>query len=421
MMNIAELADRDDFSRRTFMRCAAHTALGVGMATSLFAPRKLKGSPGKAKSLIYIFASGGMTHLDTFDPKSSRDVMGSTKAIPTNVDGMQFGEGLPELAKVADKIAVINSMMTTNGAHDQGRYIMLTGYNKRATIVHPHVGPFAEYLLGKRGEILPDSVTIGQSTSNAGYLDPSLSPLPIADPSGGVPNTNIITSEDRFLKRMQIAKKLGSQFLEKYKYAGPKSYVEYYDQATELLQSDELEAFDLNREPNRAAYGMNRMGQGCLLARRLVERGVRVVEVNSGGWDMHEGLDTRLSSNLPPFDQAVSTLIRELDERGLLDSTLVAVGTEFGRTPNINMNGGRDHFPAAYSTMLAGGGVAGGQVYGKTNKQGKKVERDMVTPPDFVATLGYALGVDLEEVIYSPTRRPFTFGDKGKPVADLFG
>ncbi|MEM0968529.1 MAG: DUF1501 domain-containing protein, partial [Verrucomicrobiota bacterium] len=400
------------------MKVTARSSLGVGLTTAFGATmphRAMAASGGKAKSIIYIYLSGGMSHLDTFDPKTSRDLMGNTESISTNVDGIQFGEHLSKLAKQADKVAVINGMSSRNGAHAEGSYQMLTAYNKIATITHPRIGPFAEQLLGKRGGILPDSVSVGVSTTNAGFLDPALSPLPIADPSGGVPNSTLLTTEDRFQKRMKIAQKLGTQFVEKYKYTGPKAYVEYYDQATKLLQSNELEAFDLSGESNRNDYGMGRLGQGCLLARRLVERGVRVVEVRGGGWDMHESIDTRLGDKLPEFDTAISALLSDLASRGLLDSTLVAVGTEFGRTPSINVNGGRDHFPAAYSTMLAGGGIVGGQTYGKTDKQGRKVTSEEVSPPDFISTIGYAMGIDLEETIYSPSRRPFTFGAGGNP------
>jgi len=419
MDHIAELAGKDPLSRRYFMEMSAKLSLGLSLSVP-FLPRNFQAQEGaKAKSLIYIYLSGGMTHLDTFDPKRG-DIMGPTEKIDTNVDDMKFGMHLKELAKQADKLAVINSMTSTNGAHEQGEYIMRTGYEKRATIVHPTVGPWVERLLGKQGKILPDSVLVGKSTSNAGFLDPSLSPLPIADPGGGVPNTEPIVEGERFDRRMEMARKLGDKFVEQFKYTGPKSYVEYYKQANRLLKSDELSAFDISNEPNRSDYGEHRLGQGCLLARKLVENNVRVVEVVSGGWDMHIDVSNGLSSKLPQLDQAVSTLLKDLESRGLLDSTLVAIGTEFGRTPEINVNGGRDHFPAAYSCVLAGGGSKGGTVHGKTDGQGKEVDSDPVKPEDFLATIGYGLGLDLEETIYSPSQRPFTFADKGQPATKLF-
>ena len=420
---LLESAGRSALGRRAFMEQTAKSTLGVSIGLPfLTSPRQAAAQDGggKAKSVIYVYLSGGMSHLDTFDPKSSSDVMGSTTRIDTNADPIKLGNHLEKLSGMADKIAVINSMTSTNGAHEQGRYIMRTGYNKRSTIVHPTIGPLAEELLGKRGEILPDSVLIGQNTSNAGYLDPSRSPLPIANPGAPVPNTSLTTDNERFSRRMEIAQSLGQKFTERFNYSGPKSYVEYYDQANTLLKSDELNVFDLSGESKREEYGMGRLGQGCLLARRLVEKGVRVIEVVSGGWDMHLNVETGLQTRVPEMDQALAALINDLDERGLLDSTLIAVGTEFGRTPNINMNAGRDHFPAAYSTMLAGGGISGGQAYGSTDKQGKKVTRDHMRPEDFLATIGYAMGVPLDQTVYSPTRRPFTFGNDGEPATKLF-
>jgi len=419
-MHIAELAGKDPLSRRYFMEMSAKLSFGLSLSVP-FLPRNFKAQEaGKAKSLIYIYLSGGMTHLDTFDPKKNKDVMGPTEILDTNVDNMKFGMHLKELAKLGDKIAVINSMMSTNGAHEQGEYIMRTGYEKRATIVHPTVGPWAETLLGKRGEILPDSVLVGQSTSNAGFMDPSLSPLPIADPSGGVPNTDLIVEGERFDRRMQMAQKLGQQFSDKFKYSGPKSYVEYYNQANRLLKSDALSAFDISGESNSADYGESRLGQGCLLARKLVENGVRVVEVVAGGWDMHQDIAGGTGDRLPELDMALSTLIKDLESRGLLESTLIALGTEFGRTPDINMNSGRDHYPAAYSCILAGGGIKGGTVYGETDGMGKKVKANPVKPEDFLATIGHGLGLNLDETVYSPTQRPFTFADKGVPVTALY-
>ncbi|MDF1810901.1 MAG: DUF1501 domain-containing protein [Verrucomicrobiales bacterium] len=421
MMNLAELAGKDSLSRRYFMEKTAKLSLGVSLSVP-FLPRNFQAQEGaKGKNLIYIYLKGGMSHLDTFDAKRDGSaVMGSTTTLNTKVDDLKFGGNLPKLAQMADKLAVIRGMNSTNGAHEEGEYIMRRGYNKRATIVHPTMGPFAEKMLGKRNEVLPDSVIIGESTSNAGWLDPSMSPLPIADPAGGVPNTTITTNQERFDRRMKMAKGLGQKFIEKYKYTGPESYVEYYDQATKLLKSDELKAFDISGEDS-SLYGTERLGQGCLLARKLIENGVRVVEVVSGGWDMHIGLRESLNSRVPVVDMAVSGLIKDLEQRGLLDSTIIAIGTEFGRTPDFNINDGRDHFPAAYSCVLAGGGIKGGTAYSETDGTGKKVKGPLVKPEDFLSTIGYGLGIDTSEVVYSATQRPFTFGGKGKPITELFG
>ena len=414
---------RDDFSRRSFMEGTARAALGLGLGVPFLSRQALaqqSSGGGKAKSLIYIFQRGGMTHLDSFDPKDDKEVMGPSNKIDTKADPIKLGNTFTNLAKVTDKMAVINSMTSTDGAHKKGTYVMRRGYKQRGTIVHPTVGSFAEKLFGRRGEVLPDSFIIGEATSNSGYLDSALTPLPIADPTKGMSNIKLPTDETRFQRRMKIASELGAQFLETANYKGPKSYVEFYDQAAGLLRSDELKVFDLSEEKRREDYGMGKIGQGCLLARRLVERGVRVIEISTYGWDMHADLEPRIEALGGELDQAVAALITDLEERGLLESTLVAVGTEFGRTPNVNNSSGRDHYPAAFSCMLAGGGIKGGTVYGATDARGRKVVSNQVQPKDWIATIGHGLGVPLDKEIYAPNGRPFTFANRGKPVTEIF-
>ena len=194
-----------------------------------------------------------------------------------------------------------------------------------------------------------------------------------------------------------------------------------YDDAVRLMKSKDLKAFDLNEESEsiRESYGSDNFGQGVLLARRLVERQVRFVEVQLGGWDTHQNNFSRVPARGSILDQALSALLDDLSKRGLLEETLVVLATEFGRTPNINVNDGRDHYPKAFSCMLAGGGIRGGQVWGATDEEGREVIENKVEIPDFNATIAYALGLPLDEIIYSPTRRPFTLSDKGQPLTQL--
>lgn len=200
-----------------------------------------------------------------------------------------------------------------------------------------------------------------------------------------------------------------------------RAYTEFYDETMNLLTSKDLEAFDLTKEDaaTRQLYG-NGFGQGCLLARRLVQSGVRFVEVRSGGWDMHNYIDEAMERTGSGMDNAFAALLTDLQRTGLLDSTLVVLGSEFGRTPNINENSGRDHYPKVYSTVFAGGGVKGGYVYGSSDKDGKEVADKQVTVQDFIATIGAAMGLPVSEVVMSPSGRPFTVGDKGKVVGDIF-
>ena len=198
-------------------------------------------------------------------------------------------------------------------------------------------------------------------------------------------------------------------------------YVQFYDETLKVLNSKDLEVFNIGKESSkkREDYGMNRLGQGCLLAKRLVKQGITFVEVENGGWDTHVNNFDRLAEKLPEVDNAIAALVTDLESEGLLDSTLVVVATEFGRTPKINGNKGRDHHPACYSSVLIGGGIKGGMVYGSTDKQGNRVKDDKVSPQDFNATIGRALGLPVEQEVFSPSGRPFHIAGKGTPIKEV--
>ncbi len=232
-----------------------------------------------------------------------------------------------------------------------------------------------------------------------------------------------MTPED-FERRLTLADKMNRQFHGKYPNADVKAYEELYREAIALMNSKDLKAFDLGQESQatRDLYGSGRFAQGCLLARRLVENGVRFVEVELGGWDTHYDNFTGVAGRCEEFDQAYAALITDLEKRGKLDDTLVVVATEFGRSPEINTEhqGGRDHHPAAFSCLLAGGGVKGGMKYGTTDASAQKVKENVVTVQDFNATIAYALGLPYDTVVMSPSKRPFKIADKGQPVTSLF-
>ncbi|MBL4886200.1 MAG: DUF1501 domain-containing protein, partial [Planctomycetaceae bacterium] len=291
-------------SRRDFMAYAAQACLGVSAMPLL--SRNIIAAPagnavkssGKVKNIIYLFMSGAMTHLDTFDLKPGSAVQGETTGIKTNVPGMQFGSLLPGLATQADKLAVIRSMHTETGDHEGARYLMRTSYKRINTIRHPHMGAMAMHLQGKRNKMLPDNVIIGGGARHPanGYLDPATSPLPVGDPIRGLENTKgpDYLAEDSFDSRMRLIKKFDKSFQAKYKQTKVDAYNKFYQQATGLLSSDELKVFDIKEEESdlRDKYGRDRFGQGCLLARRLIEKNVRFVEVTYGGWDMHTDIYT---------------------------------------------------------------------------------------------------------------------------------
>lgn len=419
----------DTHDRRRFLTYAASASLGVSLFPNL---DKAVGaadssSPGKAKRIIYLFMSGGMSHIDTFDLKPGHENQGATKGIPTAVPGCQISQHLPLLASQFGRMAVIRSMNTQTGDHEAGEYLMRTSYEAIATERHPSIGPWMQKLLGRKSKSLPDTVMISPSGRHPGpgFFDPAMSPLPIADPNRGLENTTApkYLTDKSFDKRIELIDKFDRGFQKKFKDHGVKTYTDLYSEATELLASDELVAFDLNKEKNedRDRYGRDAFGQGCLLARRLIENQVRCVEVSCGGWDMHTAIfDGRaLPARAAIMDKAIGNLMKDLSDRGLLDDTLIVLATEFGRSPGINYNVGRDHHPAVFSSMLAGAGIRGGQFYGASDAAGFSVEKDGVTPADLNATIAKLLGLSLDEIVISPTGRPFKVANEGKPIASL--
>jgi len=411
-----QLDQLDQLSRRRFMASTAKTALGVSILP-LGAAQSLKAASGggAAEHCIFFYMAGGMTHLDTFDPKPGTETGGPTKGISTGVAGVQLSEYMPQLAKRFKDIAVIRSMTQKTGDHRGGSYWMRTSYQPRATIVHPTMGPWAQRLLGKRLDTLPDSVVVGGGGNHPGpgFFGPGLAPLPIGDPDKGVQNSTPYqgVDEDLFEKRLELMNTFDESFRRKFKNDEVSAYTQFYDETLKLMKSDDLDVFDLTKEENYEQkvqrYGNSRVGKGAMLAKRLVGSGVRFVEVVGGGWDMHNDLWSAIPSRGGSLDQALGSLIDDLKAEGLFEKTLIAVGTEFGRTPNINVNGGRDHHPRVFSTMFAGGGIQGGQVYGKSDEGGVAVAENPVGPGEFNATIAHALGLDLNEIVYAPSGRPF--------------
>lgn len=430
----------DDLTRRRFMNYTSKALLGVtvlpGISLSAFGADVKKGeskvisaptaAPGKkptARNIIYLYMSGGMTHLDTFDPKPGTDEAGGVKAIPTAVDGTMVSEYFPLLAKEWNKVCAINGLTTTQGAHEQGNYFMHSSYTMRGTITHPGLGAWMQRLEGKTNRTLPGSVLVGGGAvgGGAGFMESKYAPLHIGSPTEGVKNSRAMVGTSQFDDRLMLAKKFDEAFHGRYDNKKVRAYKDMYDDAVRLMRSEDLKAFDLGQEDPkvRAEYGENGFGQGCLLARRLIENDVRHVEVTLGGWDTHANNFTAVSNMSKNLDQALSTLLRDLERRGMIEETLVVLTTEFGRTPEINETDGRDHFPKAFSGLICGGSVKPGH-YGKTNEQGTEVVEGKLGVPDFNATIAYGLGLPLDEIIYSPSKRPFQVADKGKPATEVF-
>ncbi len=401
----------DGQSRRKFMMNAAKSALGVSMVPMLGANVFGAASGGKAEHCIFLYMSGGMSHLDTFDPKPGAETQGKTGMAKTPVAGVELSEFLPKLAKGFKDIALVRSMQLLTADHRGASYQVHTAYSRKATIIHPTTGPWAQRLLGKKHETLPDSVVIGGggNHSGSGFMGPLLSPLPIGDPEKGIQNVAATVDERSFSKRMKMIGTFDAGFQDKFKTKEVRAYSDFYDETLKLMKSEDLDVFDLKKEKKekREAYGLNRLGQGCLLAKRLVANGVRHVEVTYGGWDMHNDLWNVIPAQAGVLDNAISALIEDLKAEGLFDKTLIVLASEFGRTPRINANGGRDHHSAVFTTMWAGGGIVGGQVYGSSDENGVAPKENKVSAKEHNATIAHAMGMPLDKVIYAPSGRPF--------------
>ncbi len=417
----------DPLSRRAFCERWASAALGVtvlnGIGGRSLGAESVATGPGfgKAKNVIFLQMVGGMTHIDTLDPKDG-PTQGPKKPVGTSA-GFQLGGIMENLAKQADKISIIRSMSSKTGVHAAGQYVIRTGYEQRGTIKHPNIGAWAQHFKGQSHETLPSSVCVNRQPQNGnGFFPSSFAPLPILDPVAGLQYSTSDASPESLIKRLVLLDQLDTGFRERFQTAEVKAYTQFYDKTISIMSSTDLEAFKIAEEPEalRQKYGTGKFGQGCLLARRLIEKGVRYVEVAKGGWDMHNNIDDELDDHGADLDVALSALLSDLHERGLLETTLVVLCSEFGRGPKINGNGGRDHHPKVFSTLLAGGGVKGGFIYGASDKEGHAVADKQVSPQDFLSTIGWSLGLPVDEIVMSPSNRPFTVGDKGKAVMDVF-
>ena len=415
----------DAQTRRQFVERFAATSFGLSIlpTAQLTAAESTKQNPtafGKAKSVIWLMLSGGLSHIDSLDPKKGKS-KGPAKAINTTAD-FQVTEFFPKFAMVANRVCVIRSMEAKIGVHKPAQYFMRTAYEPRGTILHPNLGAWGSHYLGRSSKNLPSSVCINRrSDQGNGFFPSSYAPLAIGDPAKGINDVESIGGKSAATKRLTLLNGLDADFRRKFNDKRVNAYNGFYDDALALMKSKELKAFDLSdeSEKQRAAYGDNSFGQGCLLARRLVGSGVRFVEVKHDGWDHHKALADEMADVAPVFDQAFATLITDLEQRGMLDSTLVVVATEFGRKPDFNGDG-RSHHPVCFSTALAGGGAKAGFVYGKSDDMGYYVDENAVSIGAFHASIAYASGMEIEKPATSPSGRPMTVGDGAKPVLELF-
>jgi hypothetical protein len=441
--------------RRDFLQVGCLGAIGLGLPKYLAASEAGAVDPSKSKrSAIMIFNLGAPSHLDTFDmkPDAPAEIRGPFKPISTNADGIQISEIFPRHAQIADRFSLVRSCFHRGAAvHDAGWQIMQTGRQFQGGVNTPHVGSAISYLLGRRSVLPPHVVlpeTMGRGGGNlpngqaGGFLGKAHDPFALmADPSKAdfkvpdlLPPDSIGAARIERRRRMREVIESTIDTFEASESA--KMMDDNFQAAYRLMTSQQARAaFDLTAEPAavRERYGMNRFGQCCLLARRLVEAGVRFVTINTFltvfdeiTWDIHgskpftsiEGMKNIVA---PMYDQGYSALIEDLVQRGMLDDTLVCNVAEFGRTPKVNPAGGRDHWPGCFTVYFAGGGIQGGRVVGKSDPIGAVPAERPTEPPEIIATIYHALGLNLETHLPGPAGRPFPLVDFGyREIRELF-
>jgi hypothetical protein len=375
------------------------------------------------KSCILLWMAGGPSQFETFDPKPGAETQGPTRAIPTAVPGISIAEHWKNLAGITQELAIIRSMTSKEGNHGRATYLLHTGYSPSGGIVHPGIGSIVASELGPADFDLPHFVSIqGQSVSQS-FLGVQYAPFVVTDPNRPPDNLSSQVPDTRLHRRLGLLKEMERPFARSGAADQVRDHQALYDQTAHMVLSPRVKAFDLSSEPEkvRAAYGRTGFGQGCLMARRLVEAGVTFVEVQSTGWDTHGNELTTLKGLIPPVDQGAAALLTDLKVRGLLANTLVIWMGEFGRQPRINLTAGRDHFPKAFNMALSGCGVKGGQVIGSTDKLGTEVSDRPVTVPDLFCTFCQALGINPRRENESNVGRPLRIVEGGEAVKEVFG
>ena len=430
-------------TRRDCLRLGLGALIGGGLVDAL----RLRGQAGavaggKATSCILIWMDGGPSHYETFDPKPGApvEIRGKFDPIATKVPGVFFSRHVQKLAAIADKLAVVRSIRHDQGNHGAGNHYMMTGAPPRIPVgcgafvsFHPSLGSVTAHERGSKGG-LPPYFSIPSMSRSGGpnFLGARYAPFVVPDnPSSKdfrvrdvAPPLSLDVA--RVGDRRGLRAKVDRLRRIADKAAGDPTLAldEYYEQGYDLMGSATAQkAFDVHGEPApvRDAYGRNAFGQRCLLARRLVEAGVPFVTLYDGGWDHHVGLFDAFEKKLPPFEASIAALIEDLDRRGMLDTTLVVALGEFGRTPKVNKDGGRDHWSNAMSVVFAGGGVPGGQVVGATDSRGYTAVERILSPENFASTVYTKLGIDPSKLLYAPNGRPSHIVSDPTPIRELMG
>jgi len=409
------------FTRRRVLQTFSASLLGMPVSQLV---ANTKPNHAKAEHVILFWNSGGMSHLDTWDPKPGRKVQGEFNPIKTSVDGMEISEIFPQLAKEMHNAALIRSIAGTNGDHGRAQYELQTGFNQSPNILHPGFGSLVVHEREPLGD-LPALVSISGQPARAGYLGQKCEAYYVGRPGQKDPYLTFPEgiSHARGMQRLQILEKMNARTTAQKGALELKASQTALRDAINLMESPALKAFNLEEESNQTVekYGNTEFGRGALLARRLVEKGVRFVQVNRGGFDNHGNIFDAMRDHGAVMDPAIASLLSDLKANGLLSKTLVVVLSEFGRTPRINDGGGRDHWARVFSCMMAGGGIKGGSIVGSSDEDGMDVAERPVKVADLHATLCHALGIDLHKELETPQGRPMRLVRKeASPIHELF-
>ena len=426
----------DGVRRRDFLSVGTLTALGLGLP-GWFQARARAGAPDKDVSCILLWLQGGISHIDSFDPKpeAPAEVRGEFGTIPTNVPGISLAEPLPNLAATQDKFSILRSLNPRNGSHGVADAYMMSGHPFNPSLTFPSYGAVIAREKGDRLS-MPPYVQVGTAIDQrfgggvAGFLGDQFNPFVLpgdaSSPGFTVRDVSLPggVDRDRFERRMRVLDAVDTW---QSKLEGDSASIDaagtFYQKAYNLITAPAAKkAFDVGSEDPRVRdrYGRHSLGQGCLLARRLVEAGVRFVTVTDGGWDTHQNNFTSLKSRLlPRLDTALASLLQDLSDRGRLDSTLVLVLSDFGRTPKINPSAGRDHWSTAGIALIAGGGFQPGRVVGQTNALGEQPTEAPYLTEDLAATIYQALGVPLDTTHHTPDGRPIQVNYEGRIIREL--
>ena len=419
-------------NRREFLYVGLVGALGLTLTDFFRLQAQEAAQQAKAKAVIHIYLPGGISAQESFDPKplAPLEVRGPFNSIPTSLDGVVFNELLKNTAKIADKLTIIRSITHGEAAHERGTSEMFTGYKPSPAIQYPSMGSVVSHELGGSND-LPPYVCIPMQPNpwaGSGYLSNAYGPFSL----GGDPANTFFSVRDlslspevdhqRFQERQNMLEAVDAHFKTLEKSDALDAMDAFYQHAYSLISSQNArESFNLKAEPDsiKEEYGRNEAGMRMLMARRLVQGGVKFVSMVYGGWDHHVNVKAGIEKNLPAFDKAYAALITDLDRRGMLDSTLVMVTTEFGRSPKINKDAGRDHWPRVFSVLLAGGGMKRGSVYGSSDATGSEPDENPLAVEDFAMTIYHQLGIDGARKLMSPGNRPIDIVRNGEVVQDL--